>query len=49
VVPDADGIERYVLTLAPSGIPAGRYVLRLGFVDPVSGATGRSDIPVRIE
>jgi len=49
VVPDADGIERYVLTLAPSGLPTGRYVLRLGFVDPVSGATGRSEIPVRIE
>ena len=49
VVPDADGIERYVLTLAPSDIPAGRYVLRVAFVDPVSGATGRSEIPVRIE
>jgi hypothetical protein len=49
VVPDADGIERYVLTLAPSEFPAGRYVLRVGFVDPVSGATGRSEIPVRIE
>ena len=49
VVPDADGIERYVLTLAPSEFPAGRYLLRLDFVDRVSGATGRSEIPVRIE
>ena len=49
VVPDADGIERYVLALAPSGIPAGRYLLRLDFVDPVSGDKARSETPVRIE
>ena len=49
VVPDADGIERYVLGLAPAGFAAGRYVLRLDFVDPVSGDKARSETPVRVE
>ena len=49
VVPDADGIERYVLGLAPAGFAAGRYLLRIGFVDPVSGERARSELPVRIE
>ena len=49
VVPDADGIERYVLGLAPAGFAAGRYRLRLDFVDPVSGDKARSEIPVRVE
>ena len=43
VVPDADGIERYVLGLAPAGFAAGRYLLRLDFVDPVSGEKARSE------
>ncbi len=49
VVPDADGIERYVLGLAPAGFAAGRYLLRIDFVDPVSGERARSELPVRIE
>ena len=49
VVPDADGIERYVLGLAPAGFAAGRYLLRLDFVDPVSGGKARSESPVRVE
>jgi VWFA-related protein len=49
VVPDADGIERYVLGLAPAGFAAGRYLLRLDFVDPVSGDMARSETPVRVE
>ncbi len=49
VMRDADGIERYVLTLAPSDYPPGRYVLRTNFRDPASGATGRSELAVRIE
>jgi VWFA-related protein len=49
VVADADGIERYVLGLAPAGFAAGRYLLRLDFVDPVSGDKARSESPVRVE
>ena len=46
VVPDADGVGRYVLTLRPAGVPAGDYVLRLSVRDPASGATGRSELAV---
>jgi hypothetical protein len=49
VVPDADGIERYVVALAPAGFAAGRYLLRLDFVDPVSGDKARSETPIRVE
>jgi hypothetical protein len=49
VVADADGTERYVLGIAPAGFAAGRYRLRLEFVDPVSGGTARSEIPVLVE
>ncbi len=49
VVADADGIERYVLGLAPAGFPAGRYRLRLEFEDPVSGEKARSEALVRVE
>jgi VWFA-related protein len=48
VVPDADGIERYVLTLAPRDFPRGAYLLRVDFHDPASGATGHSELAVRI-
>jgi len=49
VVPDADGLERYVLTLAPKQIPAGRHALRVLFRDPATGATGRSELAVQVE
>jgi hypothetical protein len=49
VVPDADGLERYVLTLAPKDIPAGRYALRVLFRDPATGASGRSEVAVQVE
>jgi hypothetical protein len=49
VVPDADGLERYVLRLAPREVPAGRYALRVRFRDPASGAIGRSELAVQIE
>lgn len=49
VVRDADGLERYVLTLAPKDIPAGRYALRVRFRDPTTSATGRSEIAVQLE
>jgi hypothetical protein len=41
VVEDADGMQRYVLTVSPKGIPAGRYTLEMGFRDKASGATTR--------
>ena len=49
VVQDADGLERYVLTLAPREVPPGRYALRVRFRDPATGATARSELAVQIE
>jgi VWFA-related protein len=49
LVPDADGVGRYVLTLRPTGVPPGAYVLRLSVRDPESGATGRSELAVQIQ
>jgi VWFA-related protein len=48
LVPDADGVGRYVLTLRPVDVPSGDYLLRLSFRDPESGATGRSELAVQI-
>ncbi|MFI4943337.1 MAG: hypothetical protein ACHP85_08740 [Burkholderiales bacterium] len=49
LVTDADGVGRYVLTLRPTGVPPGAYVLRLTVRDPESGATGSSELAVRVE
>jgi VWFA-related protein len=49
IVTDADGVGRYVLTLRPTGVPPGGYVLRVSVRDPESGATGRSELAVRVE
>ena len=49
VVPDADGVGRYVLTLRLAGVPRGDYVLRLSVRDPDSGAKARSELAVRVE
>jgi hypothetical protein len=48
-VPDADGVWRYVLTLRPKDVKPGDYLLQVSFRDPASGATGRSELPVRVE
>ena len=48
-VPDADGVWRYVLTLRPKDVAPGDYLLRVSFHDPASGASGRSELPVRVE
>jgi hypothetical protein len=49
VVTDADGVGRYVLKLRPTGVPAGSYLLKLSVRDPESGATGRSELALRID
>jgi hypothetical protein len=49
VVRDKDGAARYLVTLAPSDLAAGRYRPRLDFKGPVSGDTARSETPVRVE
>ena len=49
LVPDADGVGRYVLTLHPKGIAPGTYLLRMSLYDPASGATGSSELAVRVE
>jgi len=49
LVPDADGVGRYVLTLRPKDMAPGPYLLRTSFRDPMSGATGRSELAVQVE
>jgi hypothetical protein len=49
VVEDADGLQRYVVTLAPNGVPAGRYALDVSFRNKASGATSRSQAAVEVE
>ena len=49
VVEDSDGLQRYVLTFQPKGVPAGRYALELSFKDKASGAVSRSQAAVQVE
>ena len=49
VVEDSDGLQRYVLTFNPKGVPAGRYALDVSFKDKASGATSRSQAAVQVE
>ncbi len=49
LVPDADGVGRYVLTLRPNGMAPGAYLLRMSLYDPASGATSSSELAVRVE
>jgi len=49
VVEDSDGLQRYVLTIHPKGVPAGRYALDVSFKDKASGATSRSQAAVQVE
>jgi VWFA-related protein len=49
VVEDADGLQRYVVTLAPNAVPAGRYALDVSFRNKASGATSRSRASVQVE
>lgn len=49
VVQDADGLERYVVTLVPKDVPPGRYDLHLSFRDPATSATARSELAVQLE
>lgn len=46
VVPDADGFDRYVVSVVAPGAPAGDYALRLTFRDPGSGQISRSETPI---
>jgi hypothetical protein len=45
VVADADGLQRYVVTLSPESVPAGRYDLQLLF----RGATAESSAHAAVE
>jgi len=49
VVEDSDGLQRYVVTLAPKGVAAARYVLDLSFRDRASGVTKHTQTSVQIE
>jgi VWFA-related protein len=49
VVHDADGFERFVMTVDPGSARAGEQILRVSFFDPVTGAVRTTEAPVRVE
>ena len=48
VVRDADGFDRYVLTVVPPVAPSGSYLLRLTFGDASTGRRSRSEAEVAL-
>jgi hypothetical protein len=48
VVPDNDGLQRYVVGLAPKGVPAGEYVLQISFKN-AGGESASSRTAVKIQ
>ena len=49
IVPDADGFDRYVLSIVPAAGVTGEYTLRLTFVDAGTGRTSRTETGVVVE
>lgn len=49
VVSEADGFDRYVVTLVTPAVAAGAYRLRLTFLDPRTGRSFRSEAEVDLE
>ena len=49
VVPDDDGFERYLVTVAPPEAPAGDYSLLLTFREPGTTRIATSETAIRIE
>ena len=49
VVPDADGFDRYVLSIVPPTSAAGDYTLRLTFVEAATGRISRAETSVVVE
>jgi hypothetical protein len=49
VVPDADGFDRYVVTIVPPEATPGAYALRMTFRDPGTGLTARSKTQIVLE
>ena len=49
VVEDADGMQRYVVTLTPKGVLAGRYTLDVSFRDKASGVTSHARTAAQVE
>ena len=49
VVHDADGFERVVMNVDPGSSRSGEPVLRVRLVDPATGATGSTEVAVRVE
>jgi VWFA-related protein len=48
VVLDADGFDRYVVSIVPPNAVAGDYALRLTFVEPLTGRTSHTETTVVI-
>jgi hypothetical protein len=42
-------MQRYVVTLAPKGVPAGRYALDVSFRATAGGVTSHAQTPVLVE
>lgn len=49
IVADADGFQRFVLSLRLAGVPPGQYTLRVGFREPERVGVATSEQPVRVE
>jgi hypothetical protein len=49
VVRDADGVDRYVVTVVPPRAPPGSHTVRLIFRDPITGRTARSETDLRLQ
>ena len=49
VVSEADGFDRYVVTVVPPGAAAGAYRIRLTFVEPGTGRSVRTEAEVQLE
>jgi hypothetical protein len=46
VVPDADGYDRYVVTIVPPPAPPGAYTLRLTLQDAGTGLAARTETEI---
>jgi len=49
VLPDADGTDRYLVSIVAPDITPGVYTLTLAFKDPATGAVTRTEAPVAVE
>ena len=46
---ETDGFRRFVLSVTPADVPAGKYTFRIKLQDPTSGQVSQSDQTVRVD